>query len=293
MKNTIYKTSEGEAEIHAIYNRQLDQLNVPFESHNVKTQFGSTHILSLGRKSGEAIVLLQGGNTTSPLTLNWIKPMMEKYRFYALDTIGHPGKSSPTRLSPRDDSYSRWLVDVMDSFDLQQAILMGGSFGAGILLRTAAYAPDRISKAILLIPSGLVSIPFRTMSQWLWWLMLYKLSPSRMKLNRILQPMFLDEPINQELFNITEAVLKWTKIEAEMPKNITSEELHHFNAPTLVIAAERDALFPAKNVIKRAQEVFPNLVSAEVIPGATHYLSPRFHPILNELCIRFLDMDTA
>ena len=78
-----------------------------------------------------------------------------------------------------------------------------------------------------------------------------------------------------------------------MPKNITSEELHHFNAPTLVIAAERDALFPAKNVIKRAQEVFPNLVSAEVIPGATHYLSPRFHPILNELCIRFLDMDTA
>lgn len=29
-------------------------------------------------------------------------------------------------------------------------------------------------------------------------------------------------------------------------------------APTLVMAAERDCLFPGKNVIKRAKEIIPN-----------------------------------
>jgi hypothetical protein len=47
-------------------------------------------------------------------------------------------------------------------------------------------------------------------------------------------------------------------------------------------------LFPADTVVKHAREVFPNLVAAEVIPGAPHYLSARYHAYLNERCERFL-----
>lgn len=41
-------------------------------------------------------------------------------------------------------------------------------------------------------------------------------------------------------------------------------------------------------VVKRAREVFPNLVAAKVIPGATHYLPTRYHAHLNERCERVL-----
>lgn len=285
---SIYRIPEGEAEIHAIYDRQLARLNLPYESRMVNTRFGNTHVLVLGPETGPPVVMLQGGNTTSPITLSWIRPLMEKYRVYAPDTIGHPGKSATVRLSPHDDSYGQWLAEVLDALGLHQPALLGGSYGAGILLRAAVYAPERISKAVLFIPSGLVSIPVSTMLYLLVWLALYRLTPTPGRLKRILWPMFKDEPIDEEVLEVTEAVFRLVHIESKMPRNVRRKELTNFKAPTLVITAEKDGLFPAEAVIRRAREVFPNLVSAEVIAGATHYLPTRHHAYLNKRIERFL-----
>jgi pimeloyl-ACP methyl ester carboxylesterase len=100
--------------------------------------------------------------------------------------------------------------------------------------------------------------------------------------------MFKDEPIGEEVLEITEAVFHLVHIEPEMPRNVQRDELASFNAPTLVIAAENDGLFPAEAVVRRAHRVFPNLVSAEVIPGATHYMSTRHQVFLCERIERFL-----
>jgi pimeloyl-ACP methyl ester carboxylesterase len=289
MTQSIYKSPAGEAEIHAIYDQQLTRLNLPYESRMLDTSFGNTHVLQLGPENAPPLVILQGGNTTSPLTLGWLKPLIARYRVYAPDTIGHPGKSAPTRLSPRDDSYGRWLVEVLDNLGLEKTAMIGGSYGAGILLKTAVTAPQRINKAVLFIPSGIVSIPMKTMASMLWSLAVYKIAPSPDKLKRILHPMFLDNPIDPQVEQITEAVFRLTTIETAMPRNVTPAELANFNAPTLVITAEKDRLFPATAVTNRAPELFPNLISAGTIPGATHYLAPRFHPDLNERCLKFLE----
>lgn len=285
---SIYRSPEGEAEIHAIYDRQLERLQLSYASCMVDTRFGKTHLLALGPQTAPPLVVLQGGNTTSPTTLGWIEPLIEKYRVYAPDTIGHPGKSAPVRLSPHDNSYGQWLVDLLDALGLQQPPLVGGSYGAGILLRAAVYAPERIGKAVLFIPSGLVSIPVRTMITLLWWMGRYRLSPTPERLKRVLRPMFKYEPIDKELIEITEAVFRLVHIESEMPRNVRRDKLVKFRAPTLVMAAEKDALFPAKAVVKRARDVLPNLVAAEVIAGATHYLPARYHPYLNRRIDRFL-----
>jgi pimeloyl-ACP methyl ester carboxylesterase len=293
MTQSIYKTTDGEAEIHALYDKYLARLNLLFESRMVNTSYGHTHVLQLGPKEAPPLVMLHGGNIINPLTLDWIKPLITCYRVYAPDTIGHPGKSAPVRLSPRDNSYGQWLVEVLDALDLEKPALMGGSYGAGILLKTAVTAPQRISQAILFIPSGIVSIPLKTMTAMIGSLAAYKIAPSTARLKRVLQPMFLDNPVDPAVLEVTEAAFRLTTIETAMPRNVTPAELAQFNAPTLVITAERDRLFPATAVSQRARDLFPNLVPAETIPGATHFLAPQFHADLNERCINFLEKTSA
>ena len=74
MPASIYHSAAGEREIHAIYDRQLARLKLPYESRTVETRFGQTHVLELGPDAAPPVVVLQGGNTTSPLTLGWLRP---------------------------------------------------------------------------------------------------------------------------------------------------------------------------------------------------------------------------
>lgn len=286
---SMYRTPQGEAIIHALYEAHLAETGIQTKSRVVPTRFGRTHILLAGPEAGPPLVLLHGGNTTNPSTLAWVKPLSGKYRLYAPDTIGHPGKSAPVRLSPRDDSYGQWVSDVLDGLDLDQAAFMAGSYGAGILLNAAAYMPKRISRAVVMIPSGLVSIPWRTMFfDLLLPLMAYRLAPSRERLLRVLHPMFLGNPIPEDVIEITEAVFEHVRIEPEMPRNVIRDELTAFKAPVLVLAAEKDRLFPAPRVVSRAKQVFQNLIAAEIIPDCPHFIPERFLPAVNARVDKFL-----
>ncbi len=102
---TIYKTAAGQAEMMEIYDRQVARLGLPVEDRTVSTRFGDTHLLVCGPKDGRPLVSFHGGNTTNPATLSWFTPLAQKYRIYAPDTMGHPGKSAAVRLSPKTDDY--------------------------------------------------------------------------------------------------------------------------------------------------------------------------------------------
>lgn len=43
-----------------------------------------------------------------------------------------------------------------------------------------------------------------------------------------------------------------------MPTNVTPEKLSKYSSPTLVIAGEKDCLFPAKKVLPKAKKMFSN-----------------------------------
>jgi pimeloyl-ACP methyl ester carboxylesterase len=289
MSSSIYRTPQAEAKIKALYDRLLARLNTPTESRTIGTRFGATHVLVAGPAEGAPVVVLHGGNTLNPLNLPWLLPLAKAFRLYAPDTIGHPGRSAPVRLSPRDNSYGEWLCDVLDGLDLPQAALVGGSYGAGILLRAAACAPERISKAVVFIPSGIISIPLSTLLTLLAALARYQLQPSRENVRRLMQPMFAAEPVEALALETTEAVMRYVHIEPEMPRNVTRAELVRFRAPTLLLAAEKDQLFPGAAVLRRARQVFPNLVAAELIEDCPHFIPERYHPRLNQRIAAFLN----
>jgi pimeloyl-ACP methyl ester carboxylesterase len=211
-----------------------------------------------------------------------------RYRVYAPDTIGHPGKSAQVRLSTRDQSYGQWLNDVLDGLGLDRAAFIGGSFGAGMILRLAAYAPQRIGKMALFVPSGIVSVPitsmvFRIGLPYLHYLLL----PSRQRLLRAVK--WMGSEIEDDVLQLIEAIFQHVRVEADMPRPATKAELANLTAPTLLIAAEKDVMFPGKAVVRRAKKIIPNLIATECLKGGSHYSSKADLRYVNKQIVEFLE----
>ena len=286
---SIYKNQEGKKKILQIYDRMKNELETDFESRYVETRFGKTHILVGGDENLEPLICFHGGNVVNPITLKWFEPLTKRYRLYAPDTIGHPGKSDEIRLNPRSNEYALWVCDFMDALGLEKAKFIGPSYGGGILLRLAAYAPERIEKAVYLVPSGIAGGKMSDMmKQILIPLAIYKILPNEKNLYKACEAMF-DDKIDSELLLQIKYVYDYVKLETTFPSYATKEELKNYKAPTLLFAAENDVFFPAKDVVPRAKEIFTESLKVNILKNASHFQNNRNLKIIIEEIERFFN----
>jgi pimeloyl-ACP methyl ester carboxylesterase len=287
--NSIYKSEEGKREIIKLYNAALKDLKIKYESQKVETRYGKTHVLITGPRDSTPVMIFQGGNTVNPLTLSWLRPLLDNYRIYAPDTIGHPGLSAETRISPKDESFGKWTLDLLDHFNIQKANLIGPSYGAGIILRTAAYAPDRISRAVLMVPSGIASGSMgKMMFKIVFPMLMYKAFPSEKRLRKTVNPM-MSEEVNRISLDVIGSIFRYVKLETKMPKITEKEELKDFKAPTIVFSSENDIFFPADKINPRAKEIIPNLVYAKTLKGNGHFPSKASLALINKDIKEFIN----
>jgi pimeloyl-ACP methyl ester carboxylesterase len=141
-----------------LYAEATNALGVPVESRSIQTRYGETHVLVIGAaRDAPAAVVFHGGNFLNPYSLAWMLPALTRFRVFAPDTVGHPGLSDQRRLSARDDSYGQWAADVLSALQLDQASIIGTSYGGGIALRLCEVAPQRIERLILHVPSSIAT----------------------------------------------------------------------------------------------------------------------------------------
>ncbi len=285
---TIYTCPEGKEKILECYDKMLSKLSTHFNSIFINTRFGKTHILTAGPTEGEPLIVFHGGNVVNPTTLKWFEPFAQRYKIYALDTIGHPGKSDEVRLSPRSDDYGNWILDILDSLNIEKAYFIGPSYGGGILFRFAAIAPQRIKKAIFLVPSAVANGSYWSMiTKILIPLFMYRKFPSRKRLIKATEAMF-DDKIDEDILEQVGYVYKYVILEKEFPKFITKKELENFTAPSFLIAAENDIFFPAKRIVPRAKQLIPNLVRVKVMEKSSHFQNDRNIEIITKEILDFL-----
>ena len=288
---SIYKTPEGEAEIRTLYEEALTGLGLGHESLTVETRLGDTHVLALGPGDAPPAVFLPGGNFLNPIVLEWFLPLAERHRLYAPDVVGQPGKSTQERPSPKGDGHAFWVEDVLDGLGLARAPLVGISYGAGIAIRTMGLAPERVSKAALVVPSGIVAVrASRMLGEVAATLLLYRLRPTHERLLRAARPI-LTEP-EDPAFGLAVrqigAAYRHLRLDAGLPRRASKEELANFRGPVAVYASEEDAFFPARAVLPRAREIFPNLALAESLGGCRHVPSKAALGRVNERVLAFL-----
>jgi pimeloyl-ACP methyl ester carboxylesterase len=283
----IYRSPAGEAELAALYDEALARLGPGCETRRVGTSFGETHVILAGPEDAPPLVVLPGGNFLNPLCLSWFLPLVDSFRLYAPDIVGQPGRSARTRPSARGDGHARWLGEVLDGLGLGPASFVGISYGAGLVLRLAGLAPGRVAGAVLVSPAGIAVGPIWPMlRETALPMLVYRARPNRERLLRAARPLLtdLEEPYVRQLG----LVYRHVKLDRELPRAATREELAGYGAPTLLFAAEDDLFFPAGEVIPRATEIIPNL-ETEALPGSRHVPSREAFAHINERTTAFLN----
>ncbi|ELZ00838.1 alpha/beta hydrolase [Natrialba asiatica DSM 12278] len=271
----------------AVYDAAADRLGVDIDERRVETRHGSTHLLVAGPPDGPPVIVFHGSNATNPMTLAWYTGLADDYRLIAPDTIGQPGKSAETRVDPNGSGYGEWTVDILDALDIASASMIGTSYGAGIVLRTAAVAPERIDRAALVVPAGFGTGSLASILRVGLPAALYRLIPRDRLLDRVCSAMVTRPGSNPVVRDTIAASLRYVDLERAFPQ-ATAAELERFTAPVTLVVAENDPFFPPDEIVPRARDRLQSLSRVECIPGEKHILSPpaqrRVTGVIREFC---------
>lgn len=267
---SIYNTPHGKKKIIDLYDDQLSRLKLPYEDVYVDTWFGKTHLIKTGNKNGIPLLVFHGGNATTAYNLLTCKFLLDDFHIYAVDTIGHPGKSAETCLSPKNYDYGKWASEVISALGYEKIRCFGGSFGAGIIAKTMCVAPEKVEKSVLLVPSGIKNAPAFNLISMAFPMMLYWITHKQKWLIKAILPMAVSEDnIDSDTFETSKCSIDNAKIKAGMPSNVVPNDMKKCLAPTLVLAGENDCMFPAKLVIPQAEKMITNC-STYLLRGRGH-----------------------
>jgi pimeloyl-ACP methyl ester carboxylesterase len=281
----LFKTPELEKQYMAAYESVLALWPVPHEALDVPTRFGLTHINACGSQDKPALVLLPGYGANSTMWFPNIAALSGQYRVYALDTIGQPGKSVPSRTLSADNSPD-WIVDVLDGLKLERPHMVGISLGGWLTLNFALHSPERVKRIVLLDPAAALE----GVSAAFFWhsLIPIMIHPTRAGLTRYFRWMTQGYQVNRSWGELM--LLGILNMRPQPPIRATTlsdEELRRLHTPTLLLIGGRSVIYNPDRALRRAVQLMPDL-EAKIIPDASHALNAEKAEIVNEHILQFL-----
>ncbi len=281
---SIFKSTSLEKQYLDIYEAVLGLWPVPHEPIDVSTRFGITHVNVSGSPEKPAMVLLPGFGANSTMWFPNIADLSRQYRIYALDTIGQPGKSIPSRQMNAQNS-PQWLSDVLDGLGIERAYLVGVSLGGWLSLNFVLYTPERVKRLVLLDPAA----SFERVSTAFFWHSLapIMIHPTRAGLIRYFRWMTQGYQVNRSWAELMLLGVLNMRPQAPIRATVFSDAaLRRLEVPTLLLVGGRSVICDPERAYRRATRLVPNL-QAEIIPDASHALTMEKSEIVNARILRF------
>lgn len=151
---TYFTSSAREAEVHALYGEVLKRWPVPSTHIRLATRQGETFVVACGALEAPPLLLLHGSRSIAAAWMSDAAAWSRQFRVYAVDLIGEPGFSAPSRPPLGDLAYSEWLDDVLDGLGVSRASFVARSLGGWLALDYASRRPERVERMALLCPAG-------------------------------------------------------------------------------------------------------------------------------------------
>lgn len=99
---------------------------------------------SAGQGKGQAVMLLHAGVADRRMWAQHLAPLAAAGHHAVAVDLPEFGEAQDSDLAPWDA-----VLQTLDALGIDQAVLVGNSFGGGVALRAAAVSPDRVSALVL------------------------------------------------------------------------------------------------------------------------------------------------
>lgn len=265
-----FKTPEGAARFLAAYDTTLALWPVPHDALDVTTGFGATHINVAGSPDLPPLVLIHGGQISSPVWFPNIEPLSRHFRVYAPDVVDQMGRSAPARKLKTRRDCSDWLTEVLDALSLECVAIIGHSHGGWQTLNMTINAPQRVERMVLLSPAAAFAR--------LRWQLFMRMLPVFVRPTRDMfywslqwltsMPLGKYHPLAEQ-FMIGALSFKPQELSLGVVSVFTDDELRQIKIPTLLLIGEHDGTCKTSVVLERARRVMPH-INAELIAGGGH-----------------------
>lgn len=262
----VFKTTKGRDAILKTYDQILARWPVPCESLWLPTALGQTHVIACGDPSNPPLVLLHGSTSNALMWIGDVANFSQRYRVYAVDLLGEPGRSEAVRPDLKGNGYVDWLREVFDLLGIEKTELVGISLGGFLALQFAAAVPERIQKLVVLCPAGVANQKLSFMLSALFLMPFGEVG--RKRLSKLING---DQPIAQEAIDYIKLISDNFNPRVEMIPLLEDEALKRIDLPVLLIAGEKDALLPSRQTADRLKRILPN-VEILLLPDAGHTL---------------------
>ncbi len=279
---SIYKSEEGARAVRERYLQFLQYWPVPSQQLRVSTRQGETFVVACGEESAPPLLLFHGGSANSAMWIGDVASWAAHFRIYAVDMIGEPGLSAPSRPRLASEAHALWLDDVLGGLSLTRVSIVGVSLGGWLALDYATRRPDRVERLALLCPAGVgrqkIGIMFEAFGlsmcgNWGMRRLRAKIfGPAPAKPSPALQAFAAFVTLIHENFRPR---MVWLPV-------FSDEALARLTMPVLAIVGGKDVLLDSAGTQRRLEKHVPR---AEVVylPDARHFIPGQTATILEFL----------
>jgi pimeloyl-ACP methyl ester carboxylesterase len=264
----IFKTEVDASEYLEMYDAFFRQWPVKCQGMDIETKYGRTHINCFGSSNKDPLILLPGFNANSATWFQNIDCLSRRFNVFAVDPIGHPGRSIP-RENLQETTSNLWLLEIMKSLSIDRVRLVGQSLGGWMALDFAVNNPERTVKVALLDPGPAFT---KLNTSFLVRTLVSLANPTKEKMASYFKWMMQGNEIDQDFGRLTikgVLTIKPQKIMRIHP--FSYDQLHVCKVPVLVLLAEKSVIYNVKRVAATARRSMPS-AQIEMISGASHVL---------------------
>jgi pimeloyl-ACP methyl ester carboxylesterase len=277
----IYKSEKGRAEVEAKYREILAFWPVANTQKTVPTREGDTFVIASGPENAPPLLLLHGSAANASSFIGDVATWSKAFRVYAIDMIGEPGFSAPSRPRLASDRYVLWLDDVLSALSLTRISIVGISLGGWLALNYATERPERIEKLALLCPGGIgrqknflrKALPLMLLGPW-----------GARKVREMVfgKASAATSPLQGRMRDFMQSIFANFRPRIERLPVYSDDALKRLTMPVLAIVGGRDALLDSEDTKRRLARNVPQ-ADIRYLPEVYHYIPGQTEAIFDFL----------